>query len=450
MKRKPEDSQTKDNKKQKNSPTNNHTLFWNNDLRGIMNSYRDEDKKTYANSVTSSIAGYFTPVVHYRGTGELHEGVEHLIFYRGVWSTLKLPKTLKKITFKSNTNLDRLGNLAALRKVDLVAYNLFIAKNRRTKNTLEEKFQKTYGWPPSVKTLKIKGGGFNHKITTLPGKLKVLTFGSRKYDGYNLGFNEKIDPGVLPQSLTHLKMGMYFNKPFEKGVLPNSLTHLSFGFYFNQPILFLPESLISLTLGYSYNQPFYKGVLRDSLTHLALGDSFNQPLHAGDLPQSLTHLILGFSYDQPFYKGVLRDSLTQLTVDYSFNQLLQPGDLPQSLTHLTMGYDFNQPFGKGVLRDSLTHLTVDYSFNQPLQPGDLPQSLTHLILGCCYNQPLYKGVLPESLTHLTFGEHFNQPIQNMLPEFLTHLTISSKCSYRLDSLPKSLQLIIRQDRDWDL
>ncbi len=208
-------------------------------------------------------------------------------------------------------------------------------------------------------------------------------------------FNQKIEKGVLPASLTTLEFGYKFDQKIEKGVLPTSLTTLIFGWLFNQIIEkgVLPTSLTTLTFGWLFNQIIEKGVLPVSLTTLTLGEKFNQKIEKGVLPISLTTLEFGRFYNKKIEKGVLPRSLTTLKLGFEFNKKIEKGVLPVSLTALTFGWAFNQKIEKGVIPTSLTTLKFGQNFNQKIEKGVLPVSLTTLTLGEDFDQKIEKGVL---------------------------------------------------------
>ena len=136
MKRGQEGSQTQNKKRQRvrnqseisKTPTGVKYLLGIDDLKNVIRSYGNKEKIPEAQEVTNSVAVYFSPVVRYTGTGELREGVKHVIFESGIWCSLKLPSSLEKITFKSNTPLDR--NLSTWRESDHDSYKTFIKKQR--------------------------------------------------------------------------------------------------------------------------------------------------------------------------------------------------------------------------------------------------------------------------------------------------------------------------------
>ncbi|GAM26455.1 hypothetical protein SAMD00019534_096300 [Acytostelium subglobosum LB1] len=85
-------------------------------------------------------------------------------------------------------------------------------------------------------------------------------------------FNQVLDIGILPDTLTKLSVGPHFNHPIAPGVLPSSLT--------------------TLLLGYCFNQPLGKDVLPPGLQELSFGDNFKMGGQVELLPRSLRRLSL--------------------------------------------------------------------------------------------------------------------------------------------------------------
>jgi surface protein len=102
-------------------------------------------------------------------------------------------------------------------------------------------------------------------VGALPDSLKHLTFGG-KYD-------LTIAKDVLPKELTHLTLNVWHSL---KDILPKKLTHLAFvrKGWFDEPIEpgDLPETLTHLTLTGYFDEPLGKDVLPPSLTHLTFGE----------------------------------------------------------------------------------------------------------------------------------------------------------------------------------
>ena len=280
----------------------------------------------------------------------------------------------------------------------------------------------------------------------------------------------KLEPGLLPQNLTHLTFGPFFSSFIGRYVLPPNLTHLTLSPGFNQSIgrYVLPPSLTHLRFGDGFDQFIGQDVLPPSLTHLKFGERFNQPLTQGlvsNLP-NLVHLEFGeLFFDQPLGPGVLppnlmhfkymrfgsdfedrpigQDVLPPSLVSLHFNQPLTRDALSNltSLTHLELEVDnqmvptlsphlkylklslrSNQSLIRGMLPPSLTHLELYYK--HPFARGTLSDltKLTHLeVRG--FNHPLTPGILPPNLTHLRFENDFRRSLIGVLPPSLTHLNL---------------------------
>eukprot|EP01133_Synstelium_polycarpum_P008226 gene8226-9673_t len=285
----------------------------------------------------------------------------------------------------------------------------------------------------------------------LPGSLPLLTHLTLG------GIKDHLNPGALPQTITHLALGSSidhdpFNQVLERNVIPPLTTHLFLGGSFNQVILpdTLPPTLVHMVFGSYYNQPIHTNVLPTSLATLGFGvhkqvlvgidlydyseaddydiditrgSSFNQQILPGVLPQSLTSLSFGSIFNKRFLLDSPPSSLLSLSLNYAFNQPIDPGVLPQSLTYLDFDIAwslFNQPLG--VLPPTLTHLGLGKSFNQPLDTLSLPNTLQHITLGKEFKQSLFPLHSLPSLTHLTIDNpHPTLPLQ--LPPSVTHLTM---------------------------
>jgi hypothetical protein len=146
-------------------------------------------------------------------------------------------------------------------------------------------------------------GGIDAKLLSFVRKMST-----------NCAFNQSLEVGVLPASLTHLTFGVNFNQSMGKDVLPGGLTHLTFGCCFTKSLEVgvLPASLTHLTFGVNFNQSMGKDVLPVGLTHLTFGCCFTKSLEVGVLPASLTHLTFGANFTHSLARGVLPASLTHL------------------------------------------------------------------------------------------------------------------------------------------
>ena len=68
-------------------------------------------------------------------------------------------------------------------------------------------------------------------------------------------------------------------------------------------------------MGDAFNQPLSPGVIPHSVTHLRLSSHFNQPLQAGSIPHGgVVYLHLGRSFNQPLLSGMLPTSLRELVL----------------------------------------------------------------------------------------------------------------------------------------
>ena len=240
----------------------------------------------------------------------------------------------------------------------------------------------------------------------LPGRLATLTV---------LHGGPVLSRGVLlPASLTALALTPTFDDPIDLGVLTTGrLASLTFhNGYFDQTIDpgVLPASLTSLDLGWAFNQRLDPGVLPACLTSLTLGAQFDRPLAPGALPARLTSLVFGFHFDQPLDPGVLPASLTLLTLSGRFDRPFVTGGLPHGLQTLRVGGHFDQPLEPGTLSASLVSLELTGSFNRRLVPGVLPADLKSLRLPTGFDRPIEAGVLPASLTSLRLGRSYHRPI----------------------------------------
>jgi hypothetical protein len=156
------------------------------------------------------------------------------------------------------------------------------------------------------KNLNIRYVMSHNKFKSIPKHTKLLCLPTK--------FNQPLEKGDIPNSVTTLKFGNHFDQPLKKGDIPNSVTTLNFWGYFNQPLK--------------------KGDIPDSITTLKFGWNFNQPLKKGDIPNSVTTLVFGFR----------------------FNQTLKPGDIPNSVTTLTFGNHFKQPLSSDNIPNSVKEI----------------------------------------------------------------------------------------------
>ncbi|GAM21967.1 hypothetical protein SAMD00019534_051420 [Acytostelium subglobosum LB1] len=171
---------------------------------------------------------------------------------------------------------------------------------------------------------------------------------------------------TLPDTLTWLTLPHMYNNPNFSTQLAHirSLAVLEFGNSFDQPINpgSLPSSLTSIHLGYQFNHMIIHGTLPSSLKSLEFSDRFNQCIAPGVLPMSLTKLTMGFLFEQTLEPGALPSSLLELRFG-TYSKYRQPfvaGTLPPSLKHLSLGSNYSEPIVSGALPDSLTYLKLSW------------------------------------------------------------------------------------------
>ncbi|GAM28326.1 hypothetical protein SAMD00019534_115020, partial [Acytostelium subglobosum LB1] len=287
----------------------------------------------------------------------------------------------------------------------------------------------------------------------LPSSIISLEFGSR--------FNYAIGVGVLPSSLQTLRFGLNYNQPINPGVLPQSLQSLYFVGQFNQPfgLNVLPPQLATLSLMSKYDKDFIPGSLPNSLVTLAFGNYRWIYLHA--LSTSLTSLTYESKdvftvYDTYKYDPIQvswPQSLQTLVVgnlwhhgdnhDFIFPpQLHGHQPLPSSLTSLSIQLEHQQHLA--LLSQALTRLDLGHQYDCPIPPGSLPSSLVHLTIGNSFNQVLPEGALPASLVDLSLGDKFNHAMPTgVLPPTLTSLSLGRdyKQSVKQTSLPGTLKIL---------
>ena len=181
-----------------------------------------------------------------------------------------------------------------------------------------------------------------------------------------------------------------------------------------------------LQLSDAYNQPLQAGSLPPTLTFLHLGAEFDQPLAPGVLPESLRCLVgrgpLGERH--LLAQRLLPASLQRLSLDH-WPHALEVGALPQQLKALHMAvcprpHIALQPqscpppcctspspasldaFCPTSSPPPSSSCTCASGYDYPLLPGVLPPSLRRLVLSRTFSQPLQLGSLPEGLLFLCF------------------------------------------------
>jgi hypothetical protein len=270
---------------------------------------------------------------------------------------------------------------------------------------------------------------FNKPLGNSLNRLENLT-----HLAFGCKFNKPIGLGELPPNLIHLKLGVNYDPIFNEDIL-----------YYDEQDECSHRIEYEYNL-WCFNQPIEVGVLPQSLTHLTFSVKFNQPIEVDVLPQNLTHLTFGSKFNKPIGLDVLPQNLTYLMFGNCFNQKIEVGVLPQSLTELIFTSKFNKPIGLEVLPTNLTHLVFGDSFNHRIKENVLPQSLNYLIFSnnSIYNHQLDLNILPSNLTHLYLGKYFNEPI--VLPQSLTHLDICNKEHEQINLLYNKFKFINKFDR----
>lgn len=157
----------------------------------------------------------------------------------------------------------------------------------------------------------IKNSYFFCPIVLLP-KLKMFPNITHLY----INFDDIIEPGQIPKTVTHIRFCNIFNSRINRNVLPNGITQIIFGNDFNQPIDI--------------------GTIPRSVKKIKFGSSFNQELSIGSIPNSVTHLIFGDNYNLPIKCGVLPDKLILLYFGNYFYEHIYPRALPPSIKFLKM------------------------------------------------------------------------------------------------------------------
>eukprot|EP01133_Synstelium_polycarpum_P003610 gene3610-4136_t len=158
-----------------------------------------------------------------------------------------------------------------------------------------------------------------------------------------------IPKGVLPSRLSHLDIR---NPDLSQNILPPSLKSLNISVYQIIRPGVLPESITSLKLSMQEEfQVLVPGSLPGSLTRLRFGDSFNHSPAIDVLPANLTKLAFGNSYNQPIHPGTLPPNLVTLKYGYSMDQPLI--NLPNSLEYLQLGECYQQEIDVKLLPTTL-------------------------------------------------------------------------------------------------
>ncbi|EGC28279.1 hypothetical protein DICPUDRAFT_44441, partial [Dictyostelium purpureum] len=311
------------------------------------------------------------------------------------------------------------------------------------------------------------GGLFNQTI--YPGVLPQ-TLTSLKLSNY---FNQHLIVGSLPDGIKHLKMGILFNKKLIKGVLPSKLEHLELSIHYNQPIDengILPSGLKVLVfdLFSQYDHPIEAGVFPDSLTDLKLGQDFNQSLE--NLPKSIKKLTICEYLDQDYFPTIPESVEDLRLFEFSDNSVLDEEwhsgldalksleiserqtllSIPSSITRLkgfTILEESNQSYRDQLsLLHSITNLkelSVFIPHHKTLQEFEIPKQIEFLKFEALSSQ-LFTRTLQHcyQLHTLIFSFEYKMPIlPNSLPDSLTTLVLSpnQNIPFEKDALPSGLK-----------
>lgn len=137
----------------------------------------------------------------------------------------------------------------------------------------------------------------------IPNSVKHIIFGPK----YKAGIRNIIPYGV--QSVT---FGTFFDNVINKGEIPQSVTHLTFGLCFNKSIVnSIPNSVTHLTFGCLFNKSIDNNI-PDSVQHLVFGDFFNQDV-TDSIPSSVKYLTLGHYFNHDISK--IPNTVQYLTLD---------------------------------------------------------------------------------------------------------------------------------------
>ncbi|KAJ3175129.1 hypothetical protein HDU85_002173, partial [Gaertneriomyces sp. JEL0708] len=315
--------------------------------------------------------------------------------------------------------------------------------------------------PASVKVLKMVSHGARlADIASLPSTITdlKLSFGGVGCDivddlprgifanslkALDLSAEVTFASGVLPASLTFLRLTSWSLCNLDAGCIPESVTTLSIGYYENGIVKpgVIPQSITKIDVDLELFRQISRPLSR--LTHLSLssacaavpGDIPNTVTHLvwhgapppNVIPSSVTHLHVRntFCPFEMLREGVVPSSVTHLIVWIRH----LPGSIPRTVTHLTLDRSAS---AKDGIPDSVTHLTMESSSGD-CPPGAIPNSVTHLVINA---KKLVPGSLPNSVTHLCL-ELFHSAqseltdLLQLIPESVTHLVLPNNFNQKI-------------------
>ncbi len=283
-------------------------------------------------------------------------------------------------------------------------------------------------------------------------------------------YNNPIDIGIIPNTVTHLQINPNPTGQFRElssaiipdsviyldlsqdciinlkiGDLPNNLQYLKIT-HSPAPNV-IPESVIHLVFNKEYYQKIQKidkNVIPKNVKILEIKKGFNTSIDIGIIPHGVKYLSFEH-YNTPIIPGAIPNSVTHIDFGRYFNKPLEIGAIPESVTHIIFRFKFNQPLYPGVIPNNVTHLIFENGFDQKLYIGSIPNSVVYLKLGNCYNQQIDENVIPESVVYLILGNKFNQPIlNNTIPKSVKYLAFGINFSHELNknNLPLSVKVLI--------
>ncbi|KAF2073110.1 hypothetical protein CYY_005579 [Polysphondylium violaceum] len=394
--------------------------------------------------------------------GFIHKGLHIDIAKKHILTNDLIYKTVKRVKFSSKFNSDLPAGFFP-NTVERIYFNDMylcpIKKGVLPAGLLEVRF----------------GDSYNSSLNgILPSKLETLILGQY----YRL-------PLTMPQSLTHLEIGLRFGGRIEPmppklrvlksrsmdgeclSMLGKSTNIHAGNVGFNLQVLdlesarvlcddyrWLPRGLVKLKLPKGFNSVIHPDEFPDSLVSLSLGQVFNTRIEPGCLPNALQTLKLGHYYGHSL-KGVLPMTLTKLHLSLSFDH----GNTLWKYKHLKiLGiYSINQfPLGH-VIPKTIQKLVLDGPIDvakgqipanvqvlkiikpNSIQDGAIPPSVRVLEL---LAQPMETSAvtIPKGIRKLTFAPMFLRAQD--IPDTVQHLTILSKCDYELGSIPVSVKTLI--------
>jgi hypothetical protein len=321
---------------------------------------------------------------------------------------------------------------------------------------------------------------FNNYFIVKSGmKKKDIPIGT-KYLSFEINFNEKIETGIIPDSVTHIVFPYNFNQTLEKEMFPDSVTHIKFDNYFNKPILkdVLPKNLKEIIFGNNFNCELEEGSLPNSITHLTFKSNFQHNLTKNILPLNLSHLMISPNYlgnleieEKDYFHLILdnlieqsfEDDYTKFTVNYrspvfNFNNESRINstlnfNIPYGVTHLTLGLFFDKIIKKNKLPNSIKYLDVNSLYSIKIDTDVIPNSVIELYLRGSFSSKIEKNTIPYGVKILVFGNRFIQKItDNFIPDSVIYLqlgytfTYDKICKY----LPKNLLNLVLWGDIYDL